>query len=146
MNSRFLVLAALAGAAVPALAAQTSQAVTKTRSVRRPIVQNSAFRNIAPKLTTTAVALNRDYRLALKENPRLTRDQFLTACVLSHNLVGDHPSVSRNSVLRDLKRGRTFQSALTGLGLTSTEAHTAVRQAAREVRAADAKPMPKKTS
>jgi hypothetical protein len=143
MQYRFLVLAAACCAAVPTLSAQATKPAPKADKPHRPAVQNVAFTNLAPKLSLTPATMDRDYRAARRDNPRLTSDQFLTACVLAHNLGGAHPAVSRVAVLSDFKKGRTPQQALTGLGLSATEAKAAAHQADIEVRQADARPTKK---
>lgn len=96
-------------------------------------MSDDAFARVAPRVHRSAVSLEHEFERERRGNEKLTRRQFLIASVLSHNLGGDHPDVTTNAILKDLRMGRTFRRALEGRGLSSSQALDAVRQAEREV-------------
>jgi hypothetical protein len=98
---------------------------------------DAVFSRIAPKLYTSPDHLQREFAAACKQNAKLTRSEYLTAAVLSHNLSGDHPDVTTQAILSDIRMGRTFRRALEGRGLKGPDALTTLRTAQREVHAAE---------
>lgn len=96
-----------------------------------------AFTRIAPKVHASVTRLEREFEKAQRGNPTLTRPEFLTAAVLSQNLIGDHPDITTHAILQDLQRGRDVRRSLEGLGLTRPAAVTAVHEAQLEVDAAE---------
>lgn len=135
MKRQFLAVVTAVGALVCLMAwPAVAQSVKATPAAMH---NDNAFARIAPKIHTTSFNLEREFENARRDNAKLTRPQFLTAALLSENLSGDHPDVSTTMILRDLKRGRSYQRSLVGLGLTGSDAATAVREAEREVHAAE---------
>jgi hypothetical protein len=135
MKRQFLAVATAVGALVCLMAwPAVAQSVKATPAAMH---NDNAFARIAPKVHTSSFNLEREFENARRDNAKLTRPQFLTAKLLSENVSGDHPDASTTAILRDLKAGRSFQRSLEGLGLDRSQAATAVREAEREVRAAE---------
>jgi hypothetical protein len=88
---------------------------------------------VASTLHTNANTLRAGYQAALLDNPRLTFGQFVAATRLSQNLGGKYPNITREAILAGLANGKSIGQTLQNLGLSSSEAKTAKKQAEKEI-------------
>lgn len=98
--------------------------------------KSDSFKGIATKLGTTPDALQSAYETARTANPKLTRGQFVSANMLSHNLSAKNPAITTQAILDGLKSGKSIGQTLQGLGLNQKDAEDAERQARRDAAAA----------
>lgn len=96
-----------------------------------------SFRGIAKKLNMTPDALEQAYAAALKDNPKLTRGQFVAANMLAHNLGAKNPAITTDAILAGLKSGKSIGQTLKNLGVTDKEADEAERAADKEAKEAE---------
>lgn len=88
---------------------------------------------LANTLHTTANDLRAGYQTALKANPNLTFGQFVAATRLAQNLGRTHPNITRDAILAGLASGKSIGQTLHSLGLSSSEAKAAKKQAEKEI-------------
>ncbi|HVH67333.1 MAG TPA: hypothetical protein VM716_05655 [Gemmatimonadales bacterium] len=96
-----------------------------------------SFSGIAKKLNTTPTALEQAYAAALKDNPKLTRGQFVAANMLAHNLGAKNPAITTDAILAGLKSGKSIGQTLKSLGVTDKEAEEAERTADKDAKEAE---------
>ena len=92
------------------------------------------FHGIANKLNTTPDALRTQYQAALAANPNLRFGQFVAANVIASNLNATHPNITTAAILSGLRSGKSIGQTLQDLGLSSSEAKAAEKEAKREVK------------
>jgi hypothetical protein len=92
------------------------------------------YSGLARRLNTTPAQLHRRYEEALQINPNLEFGQFLAANVVAGNPGGRRRGISADVLLDGLANGRNFGQTLQRLGLSSSEARLAEKNAWREVR------------
>ncbi len=78
--------------------------------------------------------LREQYRQSLDANPRLKFGQFVAAQMLERNLNARFSNVTSTAILADLAEGNSIGSALRALGVNSTDARSAEREAARAIK------------
>jgi hypothetical protein len=88
---------------------------------------------VASTLHTNANTLRAGYQAALLNNPELKFGQFVAATRLAQNLGGRHPNITRDAILAGLANGKSIGQTLQNLGLSSSEAKTAKKQAEKEI-------------
>jgi len=89
---------------------------------------------VANTLHTNANALRAGYQTALLTNPNLTFGHYVAATRLAQNLGGRFPNITRNAILAGLANGRSIGQTLHDLGLSSSEAKAAKKQAEKEIK------------
>lgn len=92
------------------------------------------FQGIANKLGTTPDALRAQYQAALAANPNLKFGQFVAANVLADNLGTTHTGITSAAILAGLQSGKSIGQTLQDLGLSSSEAKLAEKNAKREIK------------
>ena len=92
------------------------------------------FRGIANKLGTTPDALRAEYQAALAANPNLKFGQFVAANVVARNLSATHPNITSDAILAGLQSGKSLGQTLQDLGLSSSDAKQAEKEAKREIK------------
>ena len=92
------------------------------------------FRGIANKLGTTPDALRAQYQAALAANPNLKFGQFVAANVVASNLNATHPNITTAAILSGLQSGKSLGQTLQDLGLSSSDAKQAEKEAKREIK------------
>ncbi|HEX8708366.1 MAG TPA: hypothetical protein VF723_09010 [Pyrinomonadaceae bacterium] len=92
------------------------------------------FQGIAHKLNTTPEALRSQYEAALAANPDLKFGQFVAANVIADNLGATHANITSAAILSGLQSGRSIGRTLQDLGLSSSEAKAAQRNAERQIK------------
>ncbi len=85
-------------------------------------------------LHTNANDLREDYQAALANNPNLKFGQFVAATRLSQNLLTRFPNITRDAILVSLADGNSLGKTLKNLGLSSSEAKEAKKQAERDIK------------
>lgn len=80
-------------------------------------------------LRTNAGELRNQYQAALANNPDLKFGQFVAANMLARNLGSRFPNVTSAAILDGLAGGDSIGSTLKSLGVSSSEAKDAERQA-----------------
>jgi hypothetical protein len=88
---------------------------------------------MANALHVNANDLRAGYQTALLTNPNLTFGQFVAATRLGQNLGGRHPNITRDAILAGLANGKSIGQTLRNLGLSSSEAKDAQKQAEKEI-------------
>ncbi|HXG83403.1 MAG TPA: hypothetical protein VNI84_05180 [Pyrinomonadaceae bacterium] len=83
----------------------------------------------AEMLRTNAGELRNQYQAALANNPDLKFGQFVAANMLARNLGSRFPNVTSAAILDGLAGGDSIGSTLKSLGVSSSEAKDAERQA-----------------
>ena len=96
----------------------------------------NSFRGTATRLKTTPEALETAFVLARGTNPKLTRGDFTAANMLARNLGASHANMTTEAILSGLQGGKSLGQTLQGLGLSSSEAKEAKKNAEREVKQA----------
>jgi hypothetical protein len=99
-------------------------------NANRELTKNPGLANT---LHTNANSLRAGYQAALVNNPNLTFGQFVAATRLGQNLGGQHPNITRDAILAGLANGKSIGQTLQNLGLTSSEAKAAKKQAEKEI-------------
>ena len=89
---------------------------------------------VANTLHTNANALRAGYQTALLTNPNLTFGHYVAATRLAQNLGRRFPNITRNAILAGLANGRSIGQTLHDLGLSSSEAKAAKKQAEKEIK------------
>ncbi len=85
--------------------------------------------NIPDLLKINANDLREQYRAALADNPNLKFGQFIAANMLARNLSSRFPNVTTDAILKNLAEGDSLGRTLKKLGLSSSQAKDAERQA-----------------
>lgn len=91
------------------------------------------FQGISRKLNTTPETLRSQYEAARAANPNLKFGQFVAANVIAENLSATHSSITTAAILSGLQSGRSIGQTLQDLGLNSSEAKIAEKNAKREI-------------
>jgi hypothetical protein len=92
------------------------------------------FQGIANKLNTTPDALRTQYEAARAANPNLKFGQFVAANVVADNLGATHTNITASAILAGLQSGRSIGQTLQDLGLSSSEAKLAEKNAKNEIK------------
>ena len=85
-------------------------------------------------LHTNANDLRAGFQAALAKNPNLTFGHFVAATRLGQNLHSRFPNITRDAILAGLASGKSLGQTLQDLGLSSSEAKDARKQADREIK------------
>lgn len=88
----------------------------------------------ARMLNTNANDLREQYQSALANNPDLRFGQFVAANMLERNLGSRFPGVTASALIDGLANGNSFGQTLRGLGVDSSEARNAERQAKKAMK------------
>jgi hypothetical protein len=102
-----------------------------------PAEHAKSFRGVANKLNTNADALQQAYAAALKDNPNLTRGQFIAANMVARNLGTKNPAITTDAILAGLKSGKSIGQTLKSLGVSDREADEAERSADKAAKEAE---------
>lgn len=89
---------------------------------------------IANGLKTSPSELRSQYQAALALNPNLKFGQFVAANMLANNLNARHPNITTEAILSGLQEGRSIGQTLQSLGLSSSEAKQAEKNAKRRMK------------
>lgn len=89
---------------------------------------------IANGLHISRSELRSQYEAALVTNPNLKFGQFVAAHVLARNLGRRHPNITTDAILSGLESGKSIGQTLRSLGLSSSEAKEAERNAKRQIK------------
>jgi hypothetical protein len=92
------------------------------------------FQGIAKKLDTTPDALRTQYEAARAANPNLKFGQFVAANVVANNLSATHSNITSSTILAGLQSGKSIGQTLQDLGLSSSEAKLAEKNAKNEIK------------
>lgn len=102
----------------------------------KPSKSESFPSGVATKLGSTPEAMESAYMTAKQANPKLTRGQFIAANMVAKNLGSKNPAITTQALLSGLQSGKSIGQTLQSLGLSSKEAHDALRQADRDAKEA----------
>ncbi|MDQ3665258.1 MAG: hypothetical protein M3410_01450 [Acidobacteriota bacterium] len=89
---------------------------------------------IAESLHVNPNDLRSRYQAALARNPDLKFGQFVAANVLARNLGAGNPNITTAAILSGLADGQSIGGTLQNLGLNSSEAKEAVKNAKRAIK------------
>jgi hypothetical protein len=89
---------------------------------------------ITGMLHSTPRQLRSEYEAALATNPDLKFGQFVAANMLGRNLGRRNPNITTGAILDGLEDGKSIGRTLQDLGLSSSEAKEAQRNAEREIK------------
>ncbi len=89
---------------------------------------------IANELHISHSELRNQYEAALLTNPNLKFGQFVAANMLARNLGTRQPNITTDAILYGLQSGKSIGQTLQSLGLSSSEAKVAERNAKRRIK------------
>ncbi|MBO0861841.1 MAG: hypothetical protein J2P21_25795, partial [Chloracidobacterium sp.] len=84
---------------------------------------------MANVMSMSATQLQSAFQAALATNPKLKFGQFVAATTIAQNLAMSNPNITTNAILQGLASGKSISQTLQGLGLSATQAKTALRTA-----------------
>jgi hypothetical protein len=90
---------------------------------------------LTERLNFNANDLRSQYQAALANNPNLKFGQFVAANVLARNLGATNSSITTGAILNGLAEGNSIGRTLQNLGLSSSEANEARKNAERQIKA-----------
>ena len=85
--------------------------------------------SMANGMNMSANQLRSGYQAALATNPNLKFGQFVAATRIAQNLRMSNPNITTNAILQGLASGKSLGQTLQGLGLSATQARTAIKTA-----------------
>jgi len=129
---------ARAQAVAPHVKPSTRPATTPATRGTESAEQVKSFHGVAAKLGMTPDALQQAYEAALKDNPKLTRGQFIAANMVAHNLGAKNAAITTQAILDGLKSGKSIGQTLKSLGVSDDEAKQAEGAADQEAKQASA--------
>jgi methylphosphotriester-DNA--protein-cysteine methyltransferase len=88
---------------------------------------------MANGMSMSASQLQSAFKAALATNPKLRFGQFVAATTIAQNLAMSNPNITTNAILQGLASGKNLSQTLQGLGLSATQAKTALKTAHGEI-------------
>lgn len=95
----------------------------------------SRYQGLAERLGTTPEELRDQYVAARAVNPDLNFGRFVAANTIAKNLNETHPQITTEAILIGLSNGMSIGQSLRDLGLSSSEAKEAEKNAKRQIEA-----------
>jgi hypothetical protein len=89
---------------------------------------------LAEHLGINVKVLRTQYQTALATNPNLKFGQFIAANILARNLGHSNPNVTTSAILNGLADGQSIGQTLQDLGLSSSAAKAAQKQAKQQLK------------